>query len=145
MPEITIDDFESVSLSNVQLDPGGPYMAQISEPPKLEGAGETPYLALSFRVVEGPEQLEADPATGSKSPEGTECTDRYYLSKAAAWRVKKLLVSTGVLNKDDSDSPMAKGNFNSDILTGKRFPFMVELQTNTKTGRTYRKYDPIIS
>lgn len=145
MPEITIDNFESVSLSNVQLDPGTPYMGQISEPPKIQQDDGKAWLEITTRVVEGPEQTEADPATGSKNPEGVEFTDRYYISQAAAWRIKKLLVATGLLAKDDTASPMAQGKFNSDILTGKRYPFSVELQINPKNGKTYRRFDPIVS
>lgn len=144
MPQINIENFENVALSAPRLDPGGPYTGKIIEPPKLqtaEGSGKQ-YLEVHTQVVEGPEQQEADPSTGSKDPTGTTFSDRYYLSEKAAFRLKQLLVATGLLAKDDNESPMAKGQINSDILAGQQYKFQVSIQLNN--GREYRNYEPIV-
>lgn len=143
MAEINIENFESVSLGAPRLDPGGPYEGQITDTPevKTSDSGKS-YLEVKTRVLEGPEQQEPDPETDSHSPAGREFTDRYYLNERAAFRLKRLLVATGLLAKDDKDSPMAKGQFNSDMLAGQKYKFQVSTQMNN--GKEYRNYDPIV-
>jgi hypothetical protein len=144
MPQISIEGFESVPLSAPQLDPGGPYTGKIVDTPKLqtsENSGKQ-YLEVRTQVLEGPQQEEADPATGSKDPAGVTFSDRYYTSKAASFRLKQLLVACGILDKNDTESPMAKGNINSDILAGAQYKFNVRIQMNN--GREFRNYEPIV-
>lgn len=142
MPEINIDNFENVSTGAVQLDAGGPYKMKIKDAPqhKTSDSGK-PYLEVKYIIVEGPEQENEIASTGSKNPAGAEITDRYYLSEGAAFKVKRLLVSCGLLEKDDKTSTMAQGKFDSDILAGQQFPCQVDIQMNN--GQQYRNYMPI--
>lgn len=143
MPEINIENFENVSLGAPRLDPGGPYEGQITDAPEMKQSDSgKPYLEVKTKVLDGPQQQEPDPETDSHSPVGREFTDRYYLNERAAFRVKQLLVATGLLSKDDKESPMAKGSFNSDLLAGQKYKFQVTTQMNN--GREYRNYEPIV-
>lgn len=144
MPQIQIEDFENVPVSAPRLDPGGPYTGKITEPPVLQTAENSgkQYVEVKTQVVDGPSQQEADPVTGSNSPQGLTFTDRYYTTKAASFRLKQLLIATGLLAKDDTESPMAKGQINTDILAGQQYQFNVSIQY--RDGREYRNYEPVI-
>ncbi len=143
MPQIEIPNFDEVQLAPPRLDPGD-YVATITEKPALEeNQNGKPYLAVKMKIVEGPEQSDPDPATGSRSPAGRNWTDRLYLVDGAYFRVKQLLVAAGLLARDDHDSPMAKGKFNSDMLVGTTFNIRVTTQMS-KDGKEYRNVDYII-
>lgn len=142
MPAINIPKFEEVTVSAPRLDPGQ-YVVNITEKPSLEeNQNGKPYLALTMKVIEGPEQQQEDPGTGSKSPAGRTVKDRLYLVDGAYFRVKQLLIASGLLARDDTESPMAHGQFNSDMLVGTRFSINLTAQMNN--GKEYRNVDYII-
>lgn len=142
MAEIEIDGFEDVNISNFNpLDPGSYTFVIPERPKKVNDDPDKPYIEVQMKVVEGPEQQDADPETGSKSPEGRTMRDRYYLTQASKWRIKKLLVACGIITRDDKDSPIARGKFDLDIFTGARFQAKVAIQMNN--GKEYRQYDPV--
>lgn len=142
MPQINIPNFDEVTVSAPKLDPGE-YMVNITEKPELkENQNGKPYLEIIMKVIEGPEQQQADPATGGTDPAGRKVTDRLYLVDGAYFRVKQLLISAGILARDDKDSPLARGEFNSDVLVGARMPIKLSAQMNN--GKEYRNVDYII-
>lgn len=142
MAEIEIDGFEEISISNFKpLDPGSYTFVIPERPKKVADDADKPYIEIQMKVVEGPAQQEPDPETGSTSPEGLVMRDRYYLTPAAKWRIKKLLVACGIITRDDKDSPIARGKFDLDIFTGARFAAKVAIQMNN--GKEYRQYDPV--
>lgn len=143
MAEVELTGFEDVDVSSfVRLDPGQ-YTMVIPERPVIEKQEDgKQYINLPMKVVDGPEQQEVLPSTGSTSPIGITVNDRYYLTDNAKWRVKKLLVSCGIITRDDKSSPIAQGKFDLDVFMGAKFPCNVGIQMNN--GKEYRNYDPVI-
>lgn len=92
------------------LDPGVYTVVVKSFESKFENDKE--YLAMVYETKEGPKQKD----TNFPDAEGREIFDRVYLTNEAAWRLKQLLVATGLLARDDKDSEMAKGDINLDQL-----------------------------
>lgn len=143
MPEVNVPGFEDVDLSPPQLDPGE-YTMNIYDKVQLrtaESSGKQ-YLEVPLKVVEGPEQQAPDPNTGETDATGRTMNDRVYLSQAALWRLKALLVASGLLARDDKDSPMAQGNINTDMLTGTTV--QVKLTPQMNNGREYRNVEYVI-
>lgn len=145
MPEITIDEFEDVSVGGQRLDPGA-YTFVISEKPEVKDldpsqpmADQKPYLEVKFKVVDGPDQEEVN-SSGTNSPVGMVHTQRFYLN--AKWGVKRLLIATGLLNREDKDSPMAKGRFNTDMLYNCKLSGVVK--SEMYNNREYRNVEPTI-
>lgn len=142
MPTVNLPNFDSVELAPPQLDPGE-YMMSIPEKPEIKtNPNGKQYIEVPYKVIEGPNQQKEDPGTGSKDPTGRVVRDRYYLVEGAEFRIKRLLVSAGVLARDDKESPLAKGQFNTDILQGAKLPVNVTIQMNN--GKEYRNYDPVV-
>jgi hypothetical protein len=142
MPTINLPNFDQVELAPPQLAPGE-YMMSISQKPEIKtNPNGKQYLEVRYKVIEGPEQQKPDPGTGSKDPTGRVVPDRYYLVEGAEFRIKRLLVSTGIIARDDKESPVAQGNFNTDILMGVKLPVNVTIQMNN--GKEYRNYDPVV-
>jgi hypothetical protein len=145
MPEITIPEFEEVSVGGQRLDPGK-YTFVVSEKPQVKDldmsaplSDQKPYLEVVFKVIDGPPQEEAN-SSGTNNPAGMLHTQRFYLN--AKWGVKRLLISTGLLARDDTESPMAKGKFNTDMLYNCKLDGVVK--TEMYNGREYRNVEPII-
>lgn len=142
MATINIPNFEDVSVSAPMLDVGT-YVMNVTEKPEVkENQNGKPYLELVMKVVEGPQQSQPDPGTGSTDPAGRTWKDRLYLVDGAYFRIKQLLLAAGVLARDDKDSPLARGQFNSDILVGTRFTVNLTAQMNN--GKEYRNVDYVI-
>ena len=142
MPIINLPSFPDTELAAPRLDPGE-YTMNIPEKPIVEtNQNGKQYLAVKYKVLEGPDQEKEDPGTGSKSPAGRVVTDRFYLVEGAEFRIKRLLVAAGILARDDKESPMARGEINTDVLVGARLPVSVTIQMNN--GKEYRNYDPIV-
>jgi len=136
MPELSIPNFEEVSVGSLRLDPGE-YVVNIQDKPEVkENRNGKPYLEVNMTIVEGPEQQEPDPSSGSKDPAGRNIRDNLYLVDGAYFRIKQLLVASGILARDDNESPIARGQFNTDILVGTRFT--VRLSTRMNNGKEYR-------
>jgi hypothetical protein len=143
MAQIQIPNFDEVSVSAPKLDPGE-YVANIDDKPELkENQNGKPYLEIKLKIIEGPQQAQPDPGTGSTDPAGRTIYDRLYMVDGAYFRVKQLLISAGILARDDKESPLARGEFNSDILAGARLPIKVSAQMNN--GKEYRNVDYIIA
>lgn len=142
MPEISIPNFEDVSVGTLRLDPGV-YVVNVQDKPEIkENRNGKPYLELNMTVVDGPEQSAPD-GTGSTSPVGRNIRDNLYLVDGAYFRIKQVLVAAGILARDDNTSPIARGQFNSDILVGTRFTVRLEAQMNN--GKQYNNVVYVIS
>lgn len=146
MPEIQIDEFEEVSVGGQRLDVGGPYTLVINEKPEVKDldasrpmSDQKPYLEVKMKVIDGPPQEEPN-ASGTNNPQGMRHTQRFYLN--AKFNVKRLLISVGLLNREDTESPMAKGRFNTDDLFNLKFQGKVK--SDMYNGREYRNVEPII-
>mgnify|MGYP005839423095 CR=1 FL=1 len=145
MPEITLDGFEEVSVGGQRLDVGGPYTFVIAERPEIKDldpsepiSEQKPYMEVKLKVIDGPPQEEAN-SSGTNNPQGVVHTQRFYLN--AKFNVKRLLISTGLLNREDTDSPLAKGRLNTDTLHNLKFQGMVK--ADMYNGREYRNVEPI--
>lgn len=137
MAEIQIADFDKVELSPPRLDVGSGYVFGVENVQILENEkNNNKYLEVTLRCVEGPDQTEADPITGLASPKGRVIKDRVYLTEGAKWRVKALLIASGLLARDDKTSEIARGHFDSDILLGSTVQCSIESQMNE--GKEYR-------
>jgi hypothetical protein len=134
MPEINIPDFENTELFTL-LDPGV-YTFNIQEPPLIEPAKSSgkPKLVFKAVVVDGPPQKTASGANGN-NPAGKMQFVSIPLELTSV--LKSLLIATGLLIRNDKTSPMAKGQFNSDILVGTTF--RATLEPNTYNGNESRK------
>ena len=149
MPDITIDGFEEVAVGGQRLDPGGPYTFVISERPELKDFDPSrdmetdsdykPYLEIRFKVIDGPEQEEPN-SSGGTNPAGMIHVQRFYLK--ARWGIKRLLIATGILSRDDTESPVAKGKFNTDMLYNCKLQGIVKAEMYN--NREYRNVEPII-
>jgi len=140
VPDVSLEGFEEVSIDTFRFDVGGPYQFQISEKPELNNSDpEKPYLLMSLKCLGGPDQVEDTP-NGSKTPIGVTIKERLYLN--AKFMVKRYLISIGILSRDDTESPIAKGRFNSDIFFSTKFSGMVTARINA--GKEYRSVNPIV-
>jgi hypothetical protein len=140
MPQIELNDFEKVALSAPRLDPGV-YTFNVHEMPEIKKTdNEKVYINLPMKVVEGPNQKEPDPNTGSFSPVGKVFHDRLYTG--AAFRIKRMLVASGLLAKDDVTSDLARGKLDTAILVGARF--QASLTPKLNNGKEYLEVDYII-
>ncbi len=142
MPEITIEGFDEVAVGFKYFDPGE-YTVNVTEKPTIEtnDNGKT-FIALTMKILEGPQQQEVHPETGSKDPRGGTIKDRLYLVDKAYFRVKQLLVAAGILTRDDKTSPIAKGKFSTDILMGTRFT--IKYDVSMRDGKEYRETTYVI-
>jgi len=142
MPQINMPNFEHVELSAPQLDVGK-YTVNIIEKPEMQQpeSGNV-YLLITMQATEGPEQSTPHPLDGSTKAEGRTIKDRVYLTAEAAWRLKALLISAGILSREDQTSPMAKGNFNTDILYGQSL--QIEVTKRMHNGREYNNVTYIV-
>ena len=134
MPEINIPDFENVELFTL-LDPGV-YTFNIQELPTVEAAKSSgkPKLCFKAVVVDGPPQKQAGGENGTNPAGRMQYVSIPYEMKSV---IKQLLIATGLLRRDDKSSPMAKGQFNSDILQGTTF--RATLVPNMYDGNESRK------
>lgn len=139
MPEIIIDEFEDVNVGGQRLDPGT-YTFIINEKPQVKDMEtEKPYMEVKMKVIDGPPQEDTN-SSGTNNPQGMIHTQRFYLN--AKFNVKRLLISTGLLSRDDTESPIAKGRFNTDDLFNLKFQGTVK--SEIYNGREYRNVEPII-
>lgn len=126
MPDIDIPGFEDVELAPPMLDPGT-YVFNIQEEPQMKTSdNDKQYLEVKLVCLEGPPQSTPDPATGSNLAAGRKMTDRLYFVDGAFFRVKSLLICAGLLKRDDKESDMARGKFNSSVLVGARLNCRIE-------------------
>jgi hypothetical protein len=143
MPEINMEGFENISTSGFKMLDPGEYTARITEPPAQGFDNDKNYIEVHMEAVQGPPQKEVVNAeTGSKDPAGVPFRDRIYLTAAAAWRLKRLLVCAGLLARDDKASPMAKGKIQTDLLAGATVH--VRMTPNIRDGKEYRNVEYII-
>jgi hypothetical protein len=137
MPEVNIPDFENTKLNSL-LDPGV-YTFTIKDPPTLEPAQSSGKLKLVYKaeVLDGPPQKD-DGANPAGRVQFVTIPDFMDTGRS---RVKQLLISAGFLRRDDKESPMARGNFNTDDLVGAIFKAVLEPSDyNGKPGRKIEKY-----
>lgn len=140
MPEITLDGFEEVSVGGFRLDVGGPYTLTIAEKPELHDLDtDKPYMTLKMKVIDGPDQ-EEDNSSGTKKCAGQLIGERLYLN--AKFMVKRYLIAIGLLARDDTESPMAKGKFNTDLMFNQKFTALVK--ASMYQGKERRNVEPII-
>lgn len=140
MPEITLDGFEDVTVGGIRLDVGGPYQFAITEKPELVDMDtDKPYMIMKLKCLSGIEQEEKN-NSGTTNPMGLETTERIYLN--ARFIVKRWLISIGLLARDDQDSPMAKGKFNTDMFYNQKVTAMVK--GSMWDGKERRNVEPII-
>lgn len=139
MPEISIPQFEKVTVAPPSLDFGGPYTFNIQEKPTLEQTQDgKQYISVKVVCLDGPTQKEADPMSGSNSPVGRKWGFRLYLVDGAYFKIKALLISSGILKRDDTSSAVAMGRINTDILMGAKFRANINPNYDEKSGNTYR-------
>ncbi len=141
MPEINIPNFENVPTSFLQLDPGT-YTVQIQDPYEQKFENDKEFIEIHMTVKAGPNQKASD-ENGSTDPSGKKIRDRVYLTGSAAWRLKRLLICSGLLSKDDKSSEMARGKINLDLLMASG-PFQIKLTPNIREGREYRNVEYVI-
>lgn len=143
MSMLNIPDFEKVELAPPQLDPGD-YILNIVEDPKAitDPKSSNEYLEMQYQVVEGPNQQKPDPATGSVSPVGRKTRDRIYLTSNAYWRLKQAMICAGLLARDDTTSPIARGQFDPAMFMGCRMK--VNISPNMKDGKEYRNINYVV-
>ncbi len=142
MPQVQMPDFENVELQPPSLD-AGTYEGNIVEKPDLDQTEDgKQFITVLVQATDGPDQMKPHPVTGSMKVEGRTVRTRVYLTKAAAWRVKQLLVCAGLLARDDAQSPMAKGNINTDMLLGTHVKF--EVSKRMANGNEYSDVQWII-
>lgn len=136
MAQITMPDFDKTELSPPSLD-AGDYEVNVTEKPEyvVPDDGGKQYLTLVMQATAGPEQSKPHPVDGTTSAAGRTIRDRIYLTKEAGWRLKAALVSAGILARDDKESPLAKGNINSDILMGAHLK--IQVTKRMKDGNEY--------
>lgn len=140
MPEITLDKFEDVTVGGIRLDVGGPYAMVIHEKPELvDMETDKPYMAMKLKCLSGPDQEETN-NSGTNSPTGLIIPQRVYLN--AKFIVKRYLIATGLLTRDDNESPMAKGRFNTDMLFNKKFNAIIKAEMYE--GKERRNVEAII-
>jgi hypothetical protein len=133
MPEINIPDLENTEL-NVLLDPGV-YTFNIQEMPTVEPAKSSGKDVLKFKAV----VMDGQPQKNGANPAGRVMFNNIPLELKSV--VKQLLIACGLLRRDDKTSPMAKGNFNTDILLGATFRATVEPNMyKDSEGRKIGKY-----
>ncbi len=137
MPQVHIPDFANTKMFTL-LDPGV-YTFTIKELPTLEAAQSSGKLKLCFKaiVLDGPPQKE----TGDNPADRILYVTIPDFMDTGRSRVKQLLIAAGYLRRDDKDSPMANGDFNTDDLIGAIFKALVEPSDyNGKPGRAITKY-----
>lgn len=140
MPEITLEKFEEVSVGGIRLDVGGPYDLVIHEKPELvDMETDKPYMQLRVKCLSGPDQEDPN-NSGTNSPVGLVVAQRVYLN--AKFIVKRYLIATGLLTREDTESPMAKGKFNTDMLFNKKFKGMIKAEMYD--GKERRNVEAII-
>lgn len=147
MATVNIPEFDHVEVAPPRLDIAKGYVGNIVELPTIKKQDENDptsktFIEVKIKVLEGPEQQDPDPGTGSKSPAGRTITDRLYLTPGAYFKVKQLLVSAQLLARNDKESPLAKGQIPLEILVGVRFPF--DIVASMKDGVEYRNVQYVI-
>jgi len=141
MPEISIPDFDKVDLLPPRLDPGT-YVVNIQNEPeyKVHNNGKN-YLDIEFVVIEGPNQAQPDPNTGSVAATGKKIHDWLWMVDGAYFKVKQMLIAMGLLTRDDKTSPLAQGKFTTAALVGARGTIKVSKQLNAQDQKEYTKVE----
>lgn len=147
MPTVTIPDFEGVDIAPPRLDIGKGYIGNIIELPVVKHQDENDptsktFIEVKIKVLEGPNQVDVDPGTGTPSPAGRTVTDRLYLTPGAFFKIKQLLVSAQLLARNDKTSALGKGQIPLEQLVGARFPF--NIVASMKDGNEYRNIQYVI-
>lgn len=131
MPKINLKGFEDTEVTPPMLDPGS-YAVKITQAPVEEWDDQNRnYMDIYMMVVSGPQQKNGDAAAGK------DTRDRIYLHTPKSWfRLKQLLVAAGLMERDDKESPMAKGDIDTDLLAGQSL--QIEVSINMRDGKEYR-------
>ena len=129
--EIKLPGFEEVEASEgFKLLAPGKYRVIIAEPPEVGvNNNGNPEMVITMKVIGGPKQEDGS------DPAGSTIKDWIYYTKAM-WKLKNLLVSAGIIPKDDKTSDIARGQFDSDILTGQEC--VINLTASTYNGKEKR-------
>ena len=137
MPEIVIPNFEQVEIALPRLIAGA-YTMNIQEIPTMDiSKNGKQYVQIEMVVLDGPDQPDADPATGSFKPAGRKFRDRMYLVDGAYFRVKAFLIAAGLLKRDDKQSALALGKLNTDTWVGTRFSVVLQPKINPDNQKEY--------
>jgi len=141
MPQVNIENFDDVDVDSYRMLDPGVYTVNVQEEPTVKmSKNNNQQLELTMKVIEGVDQKEADPSTGSKSPAGRVVKD--WIAFKAAFRIKKLLIAAGILRRDDRDSDIAKGKFETGMLIGTKF--QIKLVADSYNGKEQRKVEYVI-
>jgi hypothetical protein len=138
--DINIAGFETVDIAPPQLDPGN-YSVTIQTAPVMDSTDDgKDFLPIDMVVVNGPNQKSG------ANPTGKIYRDRVYLTSAASWRIKSLLVASGLMSRDDKASPVAKGQFNTQQLVGSNFQINITPNRVERDGqvREYRNCQYVV-
>ena len=142
MPEINIPNFDKADLTPPQIDVGT-YDVNITQRPELKSNDKgNQYLEVQMTVLSGPDQTQANPSNGSLNAAGRTIRDWVFLTESAAWRLKTLMVASGLLAREDTTSPMGKGSFNSDMLLGTKF--QVAVTKRMYEGKEYNQVQYVV-
>lgn len=141
MPQIQLPGFENTSVGPVKIDPGR-YQVNIVDVPKVqkdnkEDGTVKQYIEVEFVVRSGPKQHTTSEGEEPRDPTGMKITDRLYFDNDNAWfRIKQLMVSAGIIARDDTESPAARGSIDLDEWVGTTLT--IDVVMNERNGKDYR-------
>ncbi len=109
--ELFIPDFEDTNVFSSYLPPAGDYLCKIDTEPQVKTAktGNDQLLFLLTIIA------SKDPAQQSEV-EGKVFGDFVSLAPKAAFRMKQILVSAGIIDANDKTSEIARGRINTAIF-----------------------------
>jgi hypothetical protein len=109
--ELFIANFEDADVFSRYLPPAGEYVCKIESEPTMKVASTgTQQLLLLLSIV-----AANDPAQQAEA-EGKVFGDFISLSPKAAFRLKQVLVSAGIIDANDKTSEIARGKINTSIF-----------------------------
>lgn len=147
MPRVNIPNFADVNVGGGEgwLD-AGIYTVNIQAAPQVnppKPGKQFSQIELDMVVTDGPDQQKESPMTGTTNPTGRTVKDWLSLSPKAAWRIKLLLIASGLLDRNDKDSDVARGNWDTEELIGCTFQVELVEGINNK-GKPIRDVNYII-
>lgn len=143
MPQIQLPGFDNTSLSSKKLDPGR-YQVNITDVPQVKTSDNGKnFIEVEFTVRTGPKQEPTNPNEQPQDPTGMKISDRLYYDNEKAWyRIKGLMVSAGILARDDTESPKAKGQIDLDEWAGATLT--IDVVSEMRDGKDYRNVNYVV-
>jgi len=136
--------FETVTISKPVLDAGAYIFLCEKEPTdEWDDKKDLEYLAFEYKVLDGPPQEKEDPEFGT-SAAGRTASERVYLDSKNKWKLKKLMVAMGLLDRNDTTSDRARGNFGTEIFAGQTFHATIVHNTGKDGTGLYANINPVI-